>query len=193
MKGIFILIVLTIPACLHLAAQEHSCAALVNKGSNYSREFLEEQNNTRDSPCISSVIRHLGQVRDVLAVPVLIRYLDYLDPATVPEPDRAVDVRPSYPAVTALFEIGKPSTSELLSAIKAGESLKIRENAARAYMFVYRDDLASGIRLLKKEQVTVGSADDRRRLNDALQMLVDDCNGRGEKEAEACKDAAAKG
>jgi len=59
-------------------------------------------------------------------------------------------------------------------------------------MFVYRDDLATGVLLLKKEELVAKSADARRRLDGALRMLLDDCNGRSEKEVEQCKGAAGK-
>jgi hypothetical protein len=61
-----------------------------------------------------------------------------------------------------------------------------------AYLFVYRDDLASGIRRLRREQLTDGKADDRRRLHEALQMLINACSGRSEKEANDCRTAAEK-
>ena len=194
MRISFLFLLLMTPAYLHLAAQEkESCGALINRDSNFVVSFLEEQSATRRSPCIASVISRLRGVHDTRAVHLLVGYLDYMDPATAPQSGGGADVRPDYPAVTALFQIGKPATRELLSAIEAGKTAKIRENAAIAYMLIYRDDLASGIRLLKKEELTSGTPAHRRRVSDALQMLIDDCNGRSGKEAEACKNAAGKG
>ena len=60
-------------------------------------------------------------------------------------------------------------------------------------MFVYRDDLVSGIRLLRREEERSKNADNRHRLSDALGMLIDACNSRSAKEAEDCKNAARKG
>lgn len=147
----FMLLVFTIMASSPLAAQDQSCSIVMSSSASSIR-FLEEQRDTRQSTCISSVIKKLGQAHDVDAVGVLASYLDFVDPATLPRPDGASDVRPDYPAVAALFQIGKPATHELLSAIQASESSIIRENAAKTYMFVYRDDLASGIRQLKKNE-----------------------------------------
>jgi hypothetical protein len=155
-----------------------------------SIEFLEEQRDVRQSPCISSVIKHLGQTRDVNAVQVLTRYLDFVDPATLPPAGGTAYVRADYPSVAALFLIGKPAAPELMSAIQASESSTIRENAAKTYMFVYRDDLASGIRQLKKQEMIVKSADARRRLSSTLKMLADACSGRSEAEAQLCNNAA---
>jgi hypothetical protein len=169
------------------------CVALLNQHNDLLVRFLDEQVTARRSPCISSVIKRLGEAKDEKAITVLIRYLDYVDPATGPQPGGGADVRPHYPAVTALFQIGTPSAPQLLSAIEEGGSSKLQENATLAYMFVYRDDLASGIRLLKKEELTSQTADHLRRLKGALQMLINDCKGRSEKESEECKNAEGKG
>jgi len=90
------------------------------------------------------------------------------------------------------FQIGQPAASELMSAIGTSESAIIRQNAARTYLSVYRDDLASGIRQLKKEGLIVKSSEARHRLSETLAMLIDDCNNRTESEAQSCRDAAAK-
>jgi hypothetical protein len=75
--------------------------------------FLEQQKGARQSPCISSVIKRLGQNRDVHAVHLLVSYLDFVDPSTVPLPGANAYVRPDYPAMEALFEIGQPAANEL--------------------------------------------------------------------------------
>jgi hypothetical protein len=192
MRPSLIFLALTIMACLPLAAQDQSCSAVMSTSAS-SIKFLEEQLDTRKSPCISSVIKQLGRAHDVNAVHVLVSYLDFVDPATLPSPDGFAVIRPDYPAGGALFQIGKPATRELLSAIQASESSTIRENAAKTYMFVYRDDLASGIRLLRRKELIAKSADARRRLTDALRMLMDACDSRNEQEAQPCKDAATRG
>jgi|SRR5712671_2478927 len=189
MKPSVVLLAIAITACSPLAAQEPLCSTFMSTSAS-SIKFLEEQRDTRQSPCISSVIKQLGQAHDVDAARVLTRYLDFADPATLPPPGGAAYVRLEYPAVAALFEIGKPAARELMSVIQDSESSTIRQNASRTYMFVYRDDLASGIRQLRKEKLIARSAAARRRLSDALQMLMDACNNRGEQEARACNNSA---
>jgi len=183
--GLFFLIFVT---CASSPAQE-TCVGLVDKGSDFSREFLRQQAATRSSRCISSVIKHLGNACDTQAVDILAQYLDYVDPATLPGPDGGADVRPSYPAVSALFQIGESATGRLLATIQTSESQKIRENAAKAYMYIYRDDLAKGIRLLRKEQLRSKDSSSRRKLSDALRMLANACEGRTRQEAQACRNA----
>ena len=183
--GLFFLIFMTWAAS---PAQE-TCAGLVDKGPDFPREFLRHQVATRSSHCISSAIKQLGNRRDAQAVDILVRYLDYVDPATLPGPGGGADVRPSYPAVTALFQIGESATGGLLATIQTSESQKIRENAAKAYMFIYRDDLAKGIRLLRKEELRSKDSSNRQRLSNALRMLVNECDGRAKKEAQECRSA----
>ena len=192
MKLRLTLVVLVIAACVGSRAQEASpCATLKTKNTQILRNFLQEQQSLRQSPCLPSVIKQLGQLHDVEAAHLLVGYLDYLDPKTAPLPNGGATVWPSYPAVGALFQIGKSATIELLSAIQGGESPRIRENAVNAYEYIYRDDLSSGIRALKTAELLAKTGDERQRLNEARKKLVDACNARDEKEAEACRSAAA--
>jgi len=188
MKRKILVAFLAILTCTCSVAQGQSCRGFLAKlDSNHCRTVLEEEISVRNSPCITEVIKRLGQLRDIYSIPLLVRYLDYMDPATAPRADGGADVRPRYPAVTALFLVGKPATRELLEAIQDGETEKLRENAVNAYLFVYRDDLASAIRLLKKQHASARSAEGRSRLSNALQKLIDDCNGRAEQEKQACE------
>lgn len=180
-----------IAMCIASRAQETSCETLKTQDKKILRSFLEEQQSSRKSPCLPVVIKQSGQLHDAEAVHLLVGYLDYMDPKTAPLPNGGATVWPSYPAVDALFQIGKPATIELLSAIQVAESPKILKNAVRAYADIYRDDLSSGIRALKTAELLSKTDDERRRLNKARQELVDECNARGEKEAEACRYASA--
>lgn len=187
MRRCIIVLGILVAMCFHLAAQDESCSSVMRSPAA-SITFLEAQRFRRQSSCISTVIKHLGQVHEVAAAHVLASYLDFVDPATLPPPGGTAYVRPDYPAISALFEIGKPATSELISAIEGSDSQTIRQNASNTFMFVYRDDLAAGIRQLKKEQQAAKSADTRHRLNEALEMMLEACNSRSEQEARACKD-----
>jgi hypothetical protein len=186
------LVALTIAACVCSAAQDQPCAAFLGKDDSPSRRFLEEQGNTRGSRCIVPVIKHLGQARDVKAVGVLISYLDYVDPATAPRPSGGADIRPHYPAITALFLIGTPATLPLLTTIEDSHDSKIRHNATLAYSSIYRDDLASGIRRAREQESHSNSVSGREHLRNLVDVLLQQCNGRLAKEAEECKNAVEK-
>src|ERR1700688_2762325 len=105
MKLRLTLVVLVIAACVGSRAQEASpCATLKTKNTQILRNFLQEQQSLRQSPCLPSVIKQLGQLHDVEAAHLLVGYLDYLDPKTAPLPNGGATVWPSYPAVGALFQ-----------------------------------------------------------------------------------------
>jgi HEAT repeat protein len=166
---------------------ENSCGALVAKDSEGLRTFLQEEVGLRQSPCLTSAIKQLGERQDVAAVRLLISYLDYLDPSTAPLPGGGMTVRPDYPAVSALFQIGKPATVDLLSAIQEVKSPRAVENAIQAYEYIYRDDLASGIRGLQTAELLAKTDNQRRRLLEARQKLIEACNSGDEEEAQKCK------
>jgi hypothetical protein len=186
MRDGFILVLLVIFLSLSLVAQDQSCAAITKAGRQASREFLRQQSTIRSSSCITPVIKRLGETCDVKAIPLLTGYLDYLQPGTGPLPGGGAAERPHYPAVDALFQIGTPATGDLLKAIQTGSSPTIQRNAFLAYLFVYRDDLASGIRILRDQAALSKTEDVRRRLNEDRRTLIEACKARGGSEAEAC-------
>lgn len=100
-----------------------------------------------------------------------------------------VTVRPDYPAIDALFQIGKPAARELLSAVEDSPSPTIRQNAAKTYTFVYRDDLAGGIIAAKTDKPIVKSSDARQRLDELVKMLLDDCSHGSGQQFQSCRDA----
>jgi hypothetical protein len=188
-QTIFLLFAFTIVTLARSTAQDESCSDVTSTSAS-SIAFLEKQNETRQSPCITSVILQLGKAHDVDAVRVLASYLDFVDPATSTRLGGFSDTRPDYPSIGALFQIGKPATRELLSIIQGDGSPKLRQNAAKAYQAIYRDDLASGIRLLKSEELVANSTDAQNRLGKVLRILIDDCKGRSASESQQCQDAA---
>jgi hypothetical protein len=188
MKTKIIVLLLMIAAPLLLMGQDQTCADPMSSPTD-SIKFLEREQGLRQSHCIAKVIKNLGRIRDPNAVRILISYLDFLDPETLPRMDHPVTVRPDYPAIDALFQIGKPASNELLSAVQYSTSSTIRQNAAKTFTFVYRDDLTGGIVLAKTEELNAKSADARQRLDELARMLMDDCSHGTEQEAQSCRDA----
>lgn len=171
-------------------SQDRNCSGFMGTPAA-SISFLREQVDVRDSPCITTVIEKLGKAEAMPAVEVLIRYLDFVDPTTAPRPDGFADKRPAYPAVDALFLIGKPATADLLSAIQNSELPLIRRNAVKAYEAIYRDNLALGLHILKTSEQAASSAERGNRLRQAREILADDCAHRREEEALMCQKAVA--
>jgi len=172
--------------------QKERCSELWEANTEDLLAFLQDQQTERLSPCLPQAISTLGKRREVRATHVLIGYLDYLDPATAPLPSGGAVVRPNYPAVSALFQIGKPARVELISAVQNGRLPKLFENAWKTYEYVYRDDLASGIRELQAAMALAESEGERRRLENACQKLAEACKSGGKAEAQACETASSR-
>ena len=173
--------------CLTMA-QDRGCSGFKSSPAA-SISFLEQQIDSRESPCITRAITQLGRARATDAVAVLVRYLDFVDPATAPRPDGFANKRTDYPAIAALFLIGKAATANLLSTIRISESTVIRLNAAKAYQAIYRDNLALGIHILRISEPAAKSAGQENRLREVRKMLAEDCSHLREEEALMCKKA----
>jgi hypothetical protein len=169
-------------------AQHRSCAT-VTADTAESKKLLEEQSSIRQSGCITPAIKRLGSVGDSKAIHVLVSYLDYVDPATAPNPSGGADEPPSYPAVGALFQIGTPATSDLLEAVQ-NDNPVIGKNAAITYLSVYRDDLPLGIRLVLGERSKATDPGAQKRLSHLAQTLLKDCSAQGADQARQCTMAA---
>lgn len=191
MKTLFVLLLLLLPRFTNATTKDPACASLLPRGNSFLRTFLLEQNATRTSKCISAVIKSLGESRDTKAIHLLGQYLDYMDPETAPGPTGGADRRPEYPAINALFQIGKPAARELLAKIQSPNSQKTERNATLTYLFVYRDDLAEGIRNLKQQE-NVSQDPRRTRLAEAEKVLLDACKARGKPAEQECNVAAEK-
>jgi hypothetical protein len=114
-----VLLLLFLALVGYAEAQDHSCDAIIAEGTSTTLNFLREQTTSRSSPCIAAVIYALGKVHSKAAIPVLLQYLDYVDPATGSGPRGGGDTPPRYPAVTALFELGTVSSAGLLQTIQS--------------------------------------------------------------------------
>lgn len=185
-----LLLALNIACVIGLHPQDNPCETFKTDDARTLRDFLQEQQGIRTSPCLPMVIKRLGQLRDVDAVPILIAYMDYMDPKTGPLPGGGATERPSYPAGGALFQIGKPAALQLLSAIQGEASPQFHKNAVDTYSAIFRDDLSEGIRALKTAELLAKTEDERHRLNDARQVLMNQCSHRDEQQSQACKSAA---
>jgi hypothetical protein len=121
------------------------------RGTVHGREMVE---------CIVFAIKKLGNQRYEPGIPAVTRFLDFHWPLSpeesrqrqrlyyVPEQRRA----DSYPATTALVEIGIKSLPNVLETIKADSSVPIQqENAVAVLMQIYKNEPQKGVALLKAE------------------------------------------
>jgi hypothetical protein len=75
-----------------------------------------------------------------------------------------------YPAVGALFQIGRPSLPTLVSVIQAHEPSSLEtENAIFTVMLIYREEPSEGVEYLRKAATKVSSSEEAQRLLDAAE------------------------
>jgi hypothetical protein len=180
------LLMLFVLCGVHSWAQSRSCSSLLKRDENSRRTFLVSQQSKKQSPCITRVIDSLRTASDPETIMVLLHYLDYMDPATARIPGIGYSRRPDFPAVNTLFAIGKPAVPGLLSTIENSSTPLAERNASLTFSYIYRDDLAAGIRRLKQEQA-IATPVGRSRLAAVIQMLADFCGRRTRDEALNCK------
>jgi hypothetical protein len=113
--------------------------------------FLNVEARTADPECITTVIGRLGNSRDVSAVPVLIRLLDFQRPLTQRERAGITIMRGHFPAVSALFSIGLPAVPVLVKSIRLGElNPTSKKNAVEAVATIFRENPDQAVALLMK-------------------------------------------
>jgi hypothetical protein len=124
-----------------------ACAALENKNAEARLEYLQGDRSLLDKDCILYAIERFGNERYSAAVKTLVGYLDYRNPDPPLVPKRLTPT--AYPAVEALFQIGKSAIPDVVEVIAdAATSDLVRNNAGDAVFAIYRADPAEGIAVM---------------------------------------------
>jgi hypothetical protein len=129
----------------------HACSSLENSTQELRLEYLKGERERLNSDCVLYAMEELGYYKYTPAINVLIRYLDYRDPAKMPG-FRQTHIEWSgsiYPVGDALFQIGKPAIPELIEVIADAATSDLgQNNAADVVSAIYREDLAEGVAVL---------------------------------------------
>src|SRR5579883_3209588 len=114
------------PCCNAQAATNCPSSTNVDDDNQLEIRYLEaikDNINDDNNPCVASAIHILGDRRISAAVRTLVKYLDYKEPLTGTHKLKAeggigdLGYNP-YPAVNALFQIGKPAIPSLVDTMK---------------------------------------------------------------------------
>jgi hypothetical protein len=179
----------------------YECSAFQNSSSSDLIAFLENSGGKitdSNAECVVFSIQKLGKLKEEKAARVLTRYLDQKRPLTADEKESerlhmSMSLKEFYPAVSALFEIGKPAVPALLSTIANDTtSVDARNNAVRAEMLIYRDTPVDGIRALKGAAGNASSPADAERINGAIQSALKWCGRHRQAECRAAAKDSAK-
>lgn len=138
----------------------------------------------KSSQLIIEAIQKLGNIKARNAIPELIEYLDFerkfestqkqdpnlkIDPLEVTHwQDRPLSGR--YPAISALFQIGKPALPSLVKVIKENDVDSVKsKNALEVIQLIFRDDLSEGVKYLENAVGESKTQDGQQRLQNALE------------------------
>jgi len=147
-------LLITLSALLLLAptqsiGADEGCLTLKGKDAAAHLEYLRGDRSKLVGQCIVTAIGYVGGKRYAQGSAVLIQYLDYQDPASLFRRDIGASILYAYPAVSALYNIGKPVVPELITTIAdAGTAELIRQNAAYAIALMYGATRPDGIAVL---------------------------------------------
>jgi HEAT repeat protein len=113
----------------------------------------------------------LGTSKDPIAIPILIELLGFERPETEAEKLGVSSMQDKFPAVPALFSMGKPAVPALIDNLRTKDlDPVVRKNALRALIMLHRDNPPDAILELKnaRSKAKLGPETDR------LQSVLDD-------------------
>jgi hypothetical protein len=156
--------------------QESDCKEVVSFDSDQVVTFLSTGAHTASPECVTAAIRRAEELRAANAKDVLVTLLDFKRPETEREKMHISSLRDAFPAVPALFAIGKPAVPTIVTALR-GEHLSdlARQNAIRALVLIYRDNPPDAISVLKKAETNLTSPAEGPRLQSAQRQAAKLC------------------
>lgn len=187
LKTLFILATRTAAGCLVaatcVAATTPPCPELQGKKPANLLAYLDRDRAALSPDCIVYAIRELGAQQYVAAVNTLAMYLDFRMPGTEKKVHDVTIVRiptlgDKYPAVVALFEIGKPALPSLVHMIGHGATSDLlRNNALEVVLVIHRENMAEAVRALSHASRTSSDSATAIRLWDAARKEASRCPG----------------
>jgi hypothetical protein len=157
----------------------------VNTSTAGTISFLRtaETDSSVTSTCVIAGIKSLQYVRAQESIKLLVEYLDFKRPPDLVATGSNSD---AYPAVTALFTIGRPALSALVRVIPTTSSSNVaRDNAVEAIMAIYRDDPHAGIGFLLREAARSQDSGERASLRQAASSALRWCQDKHRTECES--------
>jgi hypothetical protein len=155
------------------------CREVEGMASEALVSFLRTNASNADPQCVTDAIWQLGESKSAsrAAIDVLISLLDFRRPQTNPERMHISINRDWFPAVSALFSIGKPAVTPLIATLKSGQmSETARQNGIRAILAIYRDDPPQAVVALKNAAAAAHSEAEAVTLEQCAKDAVSRCS-----------------
>jgi hypothetical protein len=137
-----------------ILAADEACAKLQKTTPGLRLQYLQGDRAGLDRGCVIYAIKQLGNDRYAPAIETLVGYLDFREPGprnwgTAKNPFIPRNGLPPgglYPAVGALFQIGKTTVPKLIEAIADSATTDlVRANAGDTVLAIYCADPPAGI------------------------------------------------
>jgi hypothetical protein len=160
-----------------------SCAELDGAKAEVHLEYLQRDRSALKPDCIFYAMDQIGLKHYAPAVKTLIKYLDYRVPedpskAGLPVIMRIPTLGSLYPAIPALFEIGKPAALDLVGSIADPDTPDVaRSNGIEALFLIHREDVSEAVALLNRAGRESADRLASQRLMDAARRMADKCRG----------------
>lgn len=124
-------------APIHSMKAADLCSDLRGRDTAAHLEYLRGDRSKLATKCIVTAIEYVGAKRYTQAIDVLVHYLDYHEPDQDPQKYVKGGIPALYPAVDALYSVGKPAVPELITVISDANSTElVRQNAAYAVFLI---------------------------------------------------------
>lgn len=193
--GSMILALFVLGTFMPAEVDAEDCTALDPGSESQLISYLTEARQKGGEPeCVVSAIKGLSNKKTLRSAELLANYLDYKRPLTRQE-QAGIRIRTKsreelYPAISALFSIGKGAVPGILYAISNTQGSTVKwDNAIYTLMLIYRDDPVAGVGALRSSAATnTGVAAERlsAAASDAARLCSDDLRSK-------CMDAASSG
>jgi hypothetical protein len=139
----------------------------------------DEQMRNSEPEKVADALTRLGRMKAVEAVSDIIRLLDFKrtfdwedNPQGFINEIQPITAASRYPAIGALFEIGRPSLGALVEVLATQEpGSVVSENALRTLSLIFREKPGNAIRFLRRAADTASSALRAERLSGAAEKL----------------------
>jgi hypothetical protein len=178
-----VLLVTTIGVC-------QECQKLRGASAEDKVSYLESIKGRADEDCITYAIEWLGGNKFEPAIPVLVKFLNfYRHPSGWEAATNSMHTS-TYPAASALENIGKSALPSVLNVLKLDSAQQIsRDNAVEVWMVVHGADVVNAVAELKRSADEVDDIKAKQRLLSAVSAALKWC---GSSDKSSCEQAATK-
>jgi hypothetical protein len=175
-RGLTQLVTLSCVAALRCLYAADGCLSLEGKDAAAHLEYLRGDRSKLEAACIAAAMEYVSAKHYSPAAPVLIQYLDYHEPGNPGRSGKRAIIVYAYPAVSALWSLGKPIVP-LLAAAVADEKVAelVRQNAAETIFLIYGADNPEGITVMVRAAHAQSDPIAALRLMDQARRLASRC------------------